>query len=128
MAHISLSQVSISGGGQDVRKIELANKILKINPSITAVKDIKDLINYYKRDFVVQEYLEQDSLFKQFNPTSLNTVRILTYRSLGNEEIIPLHRILRIGGPGNVVDNQTMGGISCVIRKDDVLSSFGLDG
>ena len=37
---------------------------------------MKDLINYYKRDFIVQEYLEQDSLFKQFNPTSLNTVRI----------------------------------------------------
>jgi hypothetical protein len=117
----------VSGGGKDVRKIELANKILKINPSSTAVKDMKDLINYYKRDFVIQEYLEQDSFFKQFNPTSLNTVRILIYRSLKNEEIIPLHRILRIGKTGNVVDNLVEGGIACGISKDDVLSSFGLD-
>ena len=119
---------SIEGsGGKDVRKIELSNKILEINPSITVVKDIIDLIYYYKRDFVIQEYLEQDSFFKQFNPTSLNTVRIFTYRSLGNEEIILLHRILRIGGPGSIVDNQTVGGIACGISKDDVLSSCGLD-
>lgn len=115
------------GGGQDVRKIEFSDTSLKINPSIESVKDIKDLIKYYKRDFVIQEYLEQDSFFKQFNSSSLNTIRIFTYRSLENEEIKILHRVLRIGKAGSIVDNQASGGIACGVNKDGVLSPYGVD-
>jgi hypothetical protein len=115
------------GGGQDVRKIEFAYNRININPDLSEVNDIQSLIRYYKRDFIVQEYIEQDSFFKQFNPSSVNTIRIFTYRSLENEEIKILHRILRIGKHGSVVDNMASGGVACGISEDGVLSSFGVD-
>ena len=115
------------GGGRDVRKIEFTSKYLKLTPSIEGVKDFHDLINYYKRDFVIQEYLEQDLFFRQFNSSSVNTIRVFTYRSLENEEIKFLHRILRIGKSGSIVDNQASGGIACGVNNNGVLSSFGVD-
>ncbi len=116
-----------SGGGTDVRKIEITGDRLTITPSIPGIKNFSDLIHYYKRDFIIQKYLEQHSFFRQFNKSSLNTIRIFTYRSLKDEKIVVLHRILRIGKPGSVVDNQASGGIACGISEEGLLSSFGVD-
>ncbi|MDW7760898.1 MAG: sugar-transfer associated ATP-grasp domain-containing protein [Acidobacteriota bacterium] len=45
------------------------------------------LNNYYKKDYVIQEYIEQHQYLSNFNPTSLNTLRIMTYRSVLDEKI-----------------------------------------
>jgi hypothetical protein len=115
------------GGGYEVRVVEFIGDKIKITPSLNGVNDINNLFSYYKRDFIIQEFIEQHSFFRQFNPDSLNTIRILTYRSLGDERIKILHKILRIGRPGSVVDNQASGGIACGIREDGNLNGFGID-
>lgn len=85
------------------------------------------LITMYNTNFVVQEYVTQHDYFSHFNQSSVNTVRLLTYRSVSDNKIIPLHAILRIGKPGSVVDNQASGGISCGIGIAGVLNHFAVD-
>ncbi|MCK7537993.1 MAG: hypothetical protein MZV63_47075 [Marinilabiliales bacterium] len=66
------------------------------------------------------------SFFARFNESSLNTVRILTYRSVRNEDVFVLHRLLRAGRRGSVVDNQASGGIACAIDNDGLMA-LGID-
>lgn len=70
---------------------------------------IKELFQQYKRSFIVQERFEQHEDISRLNPTSLNTLRVMSYRR-GNEIII-LYAVVRIGRQGQVIDNETAGGI-----------------
>lgn len=80
----------------------------------------------YGGDFIVQEYIRQHTSLQAFNASSLNTVRIFTYRSVINEEVIPLRAFLRVGKPGNVVDNTSSGG--CAIGVEDgILGKYAVD-
>lgn len=115
------------GGGYEVRKITNNEDGIIIKPDIDGINSLSGLLTYYCRDYVLQEYINQHSFFSSFNPDSLNTIRILTYRSFKDDEIKILHRIFRIGRPGHIVDNQASGGIACGINKNGVLNDFGVD-
>jgi hypothetical protein len=116
-----------TGGGEGVRVFSVDGGKLEVNPPITGIITFEALLKHYNRDFVIQDFIEQHSFFSQFNPGSLNTIRILTYRSVKDEKIVPLQRILRMGKEGSVVDNQASGGIACGILQSGVLSDFGVD-
>lgn len=80
----------------------------------------------YGDDYVVQEHIRQHASLQAFNASSLNTVRIFTYRSVINEEVIPLRAFLRVGKPGSIVDNTSSGG--CAIGVEDgVLGHYAVD-
>lgn len=64
----------------------------------------------YSQNFVIQEMLEQHPFFAQFNNTSVNTLRIYTYRSVISEEVKVTAALLRIGQRGMNVDNVHAGG------------------
>lgn len=49
----------------------------------------------------------------RLNPTSLNTLRILSYRH--SDEILVLYAVVRIGRLGKNIDNETAGGINADI-------------
>ena len=74
---------------------------------------IKDLFTSYKQSFIVQERLEQHPDLVKLNPTSLNTIRVLSYHR-GNEVII-LYAVIRIGRKGQIIDNETAGGMKADI-------------
>jgi len=115
-----------SGGGKDVylykrdgnewRELE-HNKKLYLN----------SLDSIFKKNFLIQEYINQHPFYAQFNSSSVNTVRVLTYRSVKTNEIIPLQAVLRIGKRGSIVDNQASGGIACGIRQDGSLNNFAVN-
>ena len=56
------------------------------------------------------------------NPTSVNTVRLLTYRRDNTIEL--LYAVARIGRKGEFIDNESKGGITCKINKDGCLNKF----
>lgn len=58
--------------------------------------------------FVIQEALEQSEFMKQFNPTSVNTLRITSL--LWKDEVRILASLVRVGKVGNEVDNYSQGG------------------
>ena len=69
-----------------------------------------DLLKDYGQNFIIQEALTQSEYMAQFNPTSVNTIRITTYRSVVDNKVKILWHILRIGAMGAIVDNAHAGG------------------
>lgn len=113
-----------SGGGKGV---ELFEK--KENTYVSNTKkpfNTNELRSQFGDDFVIQEYIIQHDFFKRFNESSVNTIRIFTYRSVKDEQIHILHSVLRIGQPGSIVDNQASGGLSCGINNKK-LNPFAID-
>lgn len=113
-----------SGGGHNVivfaKRKDLfysGNEILSINY----------LNKKFDKNYIIQDYLVQHDFFNTFNPSSLNTIRVFTYRSVKDNQINILHTILRVGKPGSNVDNQASGGISINISSDGFLNNFAID-
>lgn len=74
---------------------------------------VNDLFSRYKNSFIIQSKLEQHPDLARLNPTSVNTLRVMTYRR--DNEVIVLYAVIRIGRMGQVVDNETAGGIKADI-------------
>ncbi len=74
---------------------------------------IESLMDSYGKNFIIQERVVQHESMQLLNPTSLNTLRILSYRD-GNDVFV-LYIVVRIGRKGKSVDNETAGGINADI-------------
>lgn len=70
----------------------------------------------YGNDFILQEALIQHPYLQQFSTTSINTMRIMTYRSVVDDSISVIAACLRIGNNGSFVDNLFAGG--CFVPID----------
>lgn len=95
-----------------------------VNNGITSVegKTIEQLFDSYSPNFIIQKVVHQHPIMDALNPSSVNTVRILTYRS-GDEVLVP-YTVIRIGRKGAEIDNETAGGISTRINKDGTLCKY----
>ena len=87
---------------------------------------IEQLFDSYGDNFQIQERLKQHEKMSKLNESSVNTLRILTYRS--NMEILVIYSVVRIGRKGQVIDNQTAGGISTIIGEDGKLGNTAFGG
>ena len=81
---------------------------------------IMTLFKEYKKDFSFEEKIVQHSDLASFNVTSLNTIRIVTYRKLSGE-IKFLYTLQRFGAKGSVVDNASAGGGFVSLSDDGVV-------
>jgi len=111
-----------SGGGKSVELFTKMGQGWKNGGGKILSKEY--LERFYKKNYLVQEYIQQHSYYSQFNISSVNTVRLFTYRSVKTNEIIPLQAVLRIGRPGANVDNQAAGGVACGIKSNGQLNCF----
>ncbi len=71
---------------------------------------VVQLFERYHKNFIVQERVQQHPEMAKLNPTSLNTIRMLSYRERNDVNI--LYAVVRIGRAGQFVDNETAGGIN----------------
>ena len=94
--------------GQGVKLIQTDNGMI---PSMNC--SVHDLFKKYNRSFIIQERFDQHECIGKLNPTSLNTIRVMTYRR-GNEVVV-LYAVIRIGRLDQVIDNETAGGIKADI-------------
>lgn len=81
---------------------------------------IRQLFEQYRMNFVVQELVEQNAYLANLNPTSLNTLRVISFFFKG--EVYILSGQLRIGGRGARVDNYSSGGFACNVNLDGRVS------
>jgi hypothetical protein len=109
-----------SGGGSNIRVFSKRDNIYWDDSTKLDCELLKSF-----PDFVLQEWIRQHEYFAQFNPSSNNTVRILTYRSVLTNEVHVLHSLLRIGEKGTLLDHDNLGGIVVGISEDGELNSFG---
>lgn len=114
-----------SGGGRGVMLLNYNNG--QWNDMVGSKLTLSYLKNAFKKNYIIQEYIEQHQFYRNFNQSSVNTIRILTYRSVRTNEIIPIQSVLRIGHPGSIVDNQASGGVAVGIRPDGVLNAFAVN-
>jgi len=77
----------------------------------------------YHRTVVLRQCVCQHPYLAQFNPTSVNTIRIFTYQDI-HGIVHPMRSILRIGGKGANVDNAHAGGMFCGVGDDGTLGKY----
>ena len=108
---------SLLSHGDGVKKFNCIDGKTNVNG-----KSISQLFDDYKCNFIVQKIVHQHELMCKLNPSSVNTIRILTYRS--DMEVILLYAVIRIGRMGWDIDNETAGGISTKINEDGTLCKY----
>lgn len=108
---------SLTAKGKGVSK-----HIIKNGISVGSNKKIGDILDEYRNDFLVQECIHQHKDMSALNPTSINTIRIVTYRSGMDIKII--YTVIRIGRKGSVIDNESAGGISTIIHPNGKLGKY----
>ena len=108
---------SLTGRGVGVRKINIKNGKNK-----NGGEDLSAIMDEYKQDFLIEELIKQHPQMSALNPSSINTIRVLTYRS--DMEIIIVYSVIRIGRQGQDIDNESAGGISTSISKDGKLGKY----
>lgn len=77
----------------------------------------QDLNNLRTADYIMEEYIEQHPVLAEFNPSSLNTVRVWVGKtSKKGTEIVGIY--LRVGRQGSLVDNRLSGGFGVEIDQN----------
>ena len=89
-------------------------------------KSNKQLFKEYNINFTIQDWIRQHERMAALNPTSVNTIRVLSYRS--GMEVLIIYAVVRIGSSGSVIDNQCAGGLSTTIDKDGKLGKEAFGG
>ncbi len=84
----------------------------------------KKFLDNYGKDFIIQEFVKQHEFFKRFNPTSNNTLRVFLYRSIKDDSINILHKLLRIGKEGSFLDHDNLGGVGVSIKDDNAFDQY----
>ena len=79
-----------------------------------------------RKNFLVQEKINQHSFFEQFNPHGLNTIRVNIYRSVKDNNLHVINVAMRMGVGGSL-DNESAGGIVVLVRKNGHLNGFAVD-
>ena len=115
-----------SGGGKNVQVFSKEGTKHRNRQGDELTMDY--LAEHYGRDFVVQKYIEQLDYFQRLNRTSVNSVRVYTYRSVRTDEISIENLLVKVGGAGAEVDNlRAGGGVGCRIDMDGNLGTFATD-
>lgn len=85
------------------------NKMFKNGDEIS-IQELQSLIG--KSDYLFQEIVKQHPKMSELYSGCLNTVRLVTVRSMKDGELHIIPSILRIGANGSYVDNTSQGGIA----------------
>ena len=95
------------------------------NPSNELTLDL--LKNRLGSDWLLQEYLKQSEFMNSLCKTSVNTLRILVYRSVKDDVPHVLNAGIRIGHDGAIVDNSHQGGLFVGLDKNGRLNHWLTD-
>ncbi len=121
-----------SSSGRGVRIFNKTNESshqwIEINTK--EILNIAYIEKNYGSNIIVQEAIQQSDYLNQFNPSSINTLRLGVYRSISDNKCNVVGAIMRIGGKGSVVDNAHAGGRFIGIHPDgtfchEVFDQFG---
>lgn len=94
----------------------------------SSISDIRNeygnLVNSNCQSWIIEELISQSKEMAAFNPDSVNSVRIPTFRTADGIEIFGC--FMRTGRKGSVVDNAGAGGI--FMKIDDISGIISSDG
>lgn len=111
-----IKKATDSNGGHGVFRVVSKNNI---------VDEAVQVIDKMKSDIVVQRAVQQSEVLASINPSSVNTIRVLSL--LHDQQVIICSMILRMGVGDAYVDNASSGGITVGIREDGTLKEYAFD-
>lgn len=115
---------AISSSGRGVEKFYRRGNGFENSNNEKLNRDYID--KYYKFNCIIQETFVQHDFFSQFNKTSVNSIRIVTYRD-SDGVVHALNSFFRIGSMGSIVDNAHAGGMFVGIDVDGHLGGYVCD-
>ena len=115
--HECLIKPSLLSKGKGVQKMMLENGVDTVSGQA-----VREVLSTYGKNFILQEVVHQHPKMSALNPTSINTIRIMTYRS--GMEVMVVYAAVRIGRKGAVIDNQSAGGISAKVNEDGTIAKY----
>lgn len=77
--------------------------------------------------YIVQKRIEQCDFTAQFNPSSINTVRMMTMRCPWSGEIVVCRSMMRLGVTDAVIDNMMKGGLCVCVGDKGQLGKHAYD-
>ena len=86
-----------------------------------------ELLKSVGENWILQECIEQHPYMAAFNETSVNTLRVLVYRSPIDNKSRVLNTIMRIGKKGSHIDNAHAGGLFIGISPEGKVGNFLCD-
>lgn len=111
-----------SGGGKRVKKLFIhSGEIFKEGERVS----FEALEADYGKDFIIQAEIEQHSAIRGVHSSSVNTLRLTTFRFHG--EIHLLSTMVRFGNGGSVIDNLSAGGLICGVDEAGHLNKCAFD-
>lgn len=118
-----------SSSGQGVVGFERGDDgvLRKFGDGIVLDKTFIDKYKAQNPNFILQRALTQHPEVSLFNPTSINTIRIATYRSVVDNKPHFLRAIIRIGKAGSIVDNAHSGGLFVGVDETGTLGKYACD-
>lgn len=96
---------SIDGSG--------GNRVFLFDNQINNQSELQNIFKKLEKNFVVEEVLIQHPQLAEFNKSSVNTIRFISFLNQTGVEI--LSSVLRMGGINSFTDNFSTGGIACGI-------------
>ena len=96
--------------GAGIFKLKIEDGTFYRNNEKITVEELEALI--HNADYIFQELVVQHQRMSELYSGSINTMRLVTVRSLKDNKIHLMPSILRIGANGSFVDNTSQGGIA----------------
>ena len=115
VGEVVLKKAKFSSGGHGV---------MFWNPSVDGEDKLVNFLNS-SNHIVCQEAIKQHPDIALLNPTSINTLRMLTF--FFEDKIHMLSTFIRFGAPGSRLDNIHSGGFACGIGCDGRLRDVAVD-
>ena len=104
------------GGGNGISFIRRGDTKEEISEHLDAIKN---------DDLIIERFVKAHPSFAAANPTSLNSLRIVTFMYDGEIEVIAI--LFRMGAVSKEVDNFTQGGVACGVSEGGVCMDYGVD-
>jgi len=91
--------------------------------------DGMDLIKFlnFNKDIIIQKKVCQCQFMSNINPSSINTIRVVTYKSVNNNKVYIMQMLIKKGKFGSFVDNRTSGGSFIEVKKDGKINNYSID-
>jgi hypothetical protein len=89
------------------------------------IETLREIINSSNADIVAQEFIKQHSEMEAFNPSSVNSIRVVTL--VLNNKVNFLCAYLRVGQAGVRIDNVCAGGMCSAVSEDGYLCGYAYD-
>lgn len=89
------------------------------------IEKLKSIILSHNEDIIAQEFIIQHPDMAAFNPSSVNSIRIVTL--VINEKVVFLCAYMRVGQSGVRIDNVCAGGMCSAVSEDGYLCGYGYD-